>query len=64
MPKKNPCWTTENIEFIQNNYTIMTDNAIAITLSKITGKNISTDMVRAKRRNLNINKKRGKKRNN
>ena len=42
----------------------MTDNAIAITLSKITGKNISTDMVRAKRRNLNINKKRGKKRNN
>ena len=64
MPKKNPCWTIENIEFIQNNYTIMTDNAIAITLSKITGKNISTDMVRAKRRNLNINKKRGKKRNN
>ncbi len=56
-------WQEEDINFIQKNYAKMTDQAIAVTLSKITGHNISTDMVRRQRRKCNFERPRGRPKN-
>jgi hypothetical protein len=53
-------WQPEDIEFIENNYHKMTDKAIAVTLSKITGCNISIDMVRRQRRTLKLSRPKGR----
>tara|TARA_B100002019_G_scaffold73571_1_gene63553 strand:- start:8416 stop:8610 length:195 start_codon:yes stop_codon:yes gene_type:complete len=53
-------WQPEDIEFIEKNYTQMTDQDIAITLSKITGYNISVDMIRRQRRKLNLSRPKGR----
>lgn len=64
MSKKYKKWRDEDIEFIKNNGPNMPDNIVAMTLSKITGYNISTDMVRAQRRKLKIVKNRGRTKKN
>ena len=64
MSKTYKKWREEDIEFIKNNSPLMPDNVVAMTLSKITGYNISTDMVRAQRRRLKIVKNRGRTKNN
>jgi hypothetical protein len=63
MSKKYKKWREEDIEFIKNNGPNMPDNTVAMILSKITGYQISTDMVRAQRRKLKIVKNRGRKKN-
>lgn len=60
MPKKHRYWQEADIEFIKNNYTNMTDTVIAVTLSKITGSNISAYMVRQQRRRLKLTKPKGR----
>jgi len=64
MSKKHRYWQEEDIEFIKNNSPLMPDSVVAMTLSKITGYHISTDMVRAQRRKLKIVKNRGRTKNN
>ena len=53
-------WQPEDIEFIEKNYIQMTDQNIAITLSKITGYNITVDMIRRQRRKLNLSRPKGR----
>ena len=53
-------WTDSELEYIQNNHTLLCDENLAAYLSKITGENISTAMVRRQRRKLTLNKKRGR----
>lgn len=60
MHKKHRKWKEEDVEFIRNNYTAMSDGVIAITLSKITGSNISAAMVRQQRRRLKLEKPKGR----
>lgn len=57
-------WTDSELEYIQNNHTLLCDEILAVSLSKITGENISTAMVRRQRRKLTLNKKRGRPRKN
>ena len=38
----------------------MTDNSIAVTLSRITGDNISTDMIRRQRRKYRLSRPKGR----
>lgn len=60
MSKKHRYWREEDVEFIRNNYNTMTDGVIAVTLSKITGSNISAAMVRQQRRRLKLEKPKGR----
>lgn len=53
-------WQPADIEFIEKNHTKMTDQAIAVTLSKITGCNISIDMIRRQRRKLKLSRPKGR----
>jgi hypothetical protein len=53
-------WQEQHLEFIAKNSKIMTDKEISITLSKITGFNISIDMIRAQRRRMRITKNQGR----
>lgn len=57
-------WSSSEIEYIQNNHTLLCDENLAASLSKMTGENISTAMVRRQRRKLNLGKSRGRPRKN
>lgn len=53
-------WTTTELDYIQNNHTLLCDESLASSLSKMTGQNISTAMVRRQRRKLSLKKNRGR----
>ena len=53
-------WTTTELDYIQNNHTLLCDESLASSLSKMTGQNISTAMVRRQRRKLSLKKSRGR----
>ena len=53
-------WTTTELDYIQNNHTLLCDESLAASLSKMTGQNISTAMVRRQRRKLSLKKSRGR----
>jgi hypothetical protein len=57
-------WTDSELEYIQNNHTLLCDENLASSLSKMTGENISTAMVRRQRRKLSLGKSRGRPRKN
>lgn len=60
MNKKYKQWKESDIDFIKDNYKTMTDKQISSILCKITGDNISTDMVRRQRRKCNFQRPRGR----
>lgn len=53
-------WTVSELDYIQNNHTLLCDESLAASLSKMTGQNISTAMVRRQRRKLALKKSRGR----
>ena len=53
-------WTVSELDFIQNNHTVLCDESLAASLGKITGEPISTAMVRRQRRKLSLKKSRGR----
>lgn len=53
-------WTATELDYIQNNHTLLCDESLASSLSKMTGQNISTSMVRRQRRKLSLKKSRGR----
>lgn len=53
-------WTSAELDYIQNNHTLLCDETLAASLSKMTGQNISTSMVRRQRRKLSLKKSRGR----
>ena len=53
-------WAPSELDYIQNNHNVLCDESLAASLSKITGQNISTAMVRRKRRKLSLKKSRGR----
>lgn len=53
-------WSSSELDYIQNNHTLLCDESIAASLSKMTGENISTAMVRRQRRKLALRKNRGR----
>jgi hypothetical protein len=53
-------WTNSEIDYIQNNHTLLCDEALASKLSQMTGQNITTAMVRRQRRKLSLKKNRGR----
>jgi hypothetical protein len=53
-------WTNSEIDYIQNNHTLLCDEALAAKLGQMTGQNISTAMVRRQRRKLSLKKSRGR----
>lgn len=57
-------WNASEIQFIQENMGISTDDQIASKLSQITGQNITYGMVRRQRRKMGVIKKRGRPRKN
>jgi hypothetical protein len=57
-------WTGSELEYIQNNHATLCDEGLAASLSKMTGQNISTAMVRRQRRKLSLKKSRGRPRKN
>jgi hypothetical protein len=52
------------MSYIKDNYIISSDEKIASELSKITGENITTAMIRRQRRKLKIAKNRGRPKKN
>ncbi len=57
-------WTSNEMSYIKDNYIISSDEKIASELSKITGENITTAMIRRQRRKLKIAKNRGRPKKN
>jgi|688.fasta_scaffold924302_2 hypothetical protein len=53
-------WTVEEIEFIKNNYNVVSDMALAVKLSEMLNQEITTSMIRRQRRKLEIIKPRGR----
>jgi len=53
-------WTNSEIDYIQNNHTLLCDESLAVKLSQMTGQNITTAMVRRQRRKLSLKKNRGR----
>lgn len=43
-------WTNAELDYINNNHTLLCDEGLAASLSKMTGETISTAMVRRQRR--------------
>lgn len=60
MSNKYKKWSTQDLQFIQNNLQICTDKELAIKMSKMSGENISASMIRRQRRKLGVEKKRGR----
>jgi hypothetical protein len=57
-------WTSTEIDYIQNNHTLLCDEILAVKLSQITGQNVTTAMVRRQRRKLALKKARGRPKKN
>lgn len=53
-------WTSSETDFIFNNHKTLNDASLAEKLSRITGENISTAMIRRQRRKLKLSKPRGR----
>ena len=53
-------WTDAEIQFVNDNLTLLSDEQLASKLSAMTGENISMGMVRRQRRKLGVQKKRGR----
>lgn len=53
-------WTDAEVQFINDNISINSDQELASKLSSMTGENITYGMVRRQRRKLGIEKKRGR----
>lgn len=53
-------WSTTELDFIQNNHSLLCDELLASKLSQMTGQNITTAMVRRQRRKLALKKSRGR----
>ena len=53
-------WTDTELSYIQDNHSLLCDESLASSLSKITGSPISTAMVRRQRRKLSLKKSRGR----
>lgn len=53
-------WTDTELSYIQDNHSLLCDESLAASLSKITGSPISTAMVRRQRRKLSLKKSRGR----
>lgn len=53
-------WTNDEIQYIKDNHTSLPDEYLAAKLSKITGSNITTAMIRRQRRKLKLIKPRGR----
>jgi hypothetical protein len=53
-------WTSAELDYIQNNHTSLCDEFLAGSLSKMTGENVTTAMVRRQRRKLALKKSRGR----
>jgi len=53
-------WTNAELDYINNNHTLLCDEGLASSLSKMTGETISTAMVRRQRRKLALKKSRGR----
>jgi hypothetical protein len=57
-------WNDSELRFIVDNQQVLKDEDIAAKLAKMTGENITADMIRAQRRKLKIKKRRGRKKQN
>jgi hypothetical protein len=53
-------WSQSELDYIQQNHTLLCDESLGVALSKMTGQNISTAMVRRQRRKLALKKSRGR----
>ena len=53
-------WSAAERGFIRDNAETMTDREIAARMSKISGENVTSDMVRQQRRKENVKKNRGR----
>lgn len=53
-------WTVEEVDFIKNNYNIVSDIELASKLSQMANQPITTSMIRRQRRKLEIVKPRGR----
>jgi len=53
-------WTAEEVEFIKNNYNIISDTELAVKLTEMLNQQITTSMIRRQRRKLEIVKPRGR----
>lgn len=53
-------WTNAELDFLSKNHTLLNDAELANKLSKMSGENVTTAMVRRQRRKLNIKKSRGR----
>ena len=53
-------WTSAELDFLAKNHTLCNDSELAAKLSKMSGENVTTAMVRRQRRKLSIKKQRGR----
>ena len=53
-------WSDNELSYIKHHYLKYSDKIIADKLSEMTGQNISSSMVRRQRRNLKIEKSKGR----
>ena len=53
-------WTVEEIDFIKNNYNVVSDMELAVKLTEMLNQQITTSMIRRQRRKLEIIKPRGR----
>ena len=53
-------WTQTDLDFIQNNQKLYSDDELASKLSQVCGQNITTALIRRQRRKLNIEKPKGR----
>jgi hypothetical protein len=53
-------WTQTDLDFIQNNQKLYSDDELASKLSQVCGQSITTAMIRRQRRKLNIEKPKGR----
>ncbi len=53
-------WGQIELDFIRDNFNVISDDEIAVRLSQITNSAITTPMVRRQRRKLGIQKPRGR----
>ena len=53
-------WTDSEIQFLNENIAIYSDEELAAKLSQITGQNITYGMIRRQRRKIGVVKKRGR----
>ena len=55
-------WTQTELQYIENNHNVLSDNELAVDLTRISGStDITAPMIRRQRRKLNLKKNRGRK---